>query len=68
MYEPAVAAEAGFLDQVVEQADFEDAVSLEAARLAALPAEAHRATKERARGADLETIRKAIDTELSANT
>jgi len=68
VFGPADAATAGFLDQVVEEADFEDAISLEAARLAALPAEAHRATKERARGADLETIRKAIETELSANS
>ena len=67
MYDPASAAAAGYLDHVVPEPEFEDAVAGEAARLAALPAEAHAATKQRARGADLEIVRKAIETELSAN-
>lgn len=69
MYSPADAAAAGYLDLLApDETAFEEAVSGEAARLASLPAEAHAATKERARSASLEAIRRAIDTELAANT
>lgn len=66
MYDPREALAAGYLDQVVAEADFEDAVVAEARRLASLPAEAHAATKVRARGADLAAIREAIETELAS--
>jgi len=67
MFAPSDAAAAGFLDRVVPSGDFDAAVATEAERLAALPAEAHRATKQRARGASLSAIRQAIETELAAN-
>ncbi len=67
MYVPREAAQAGFLDLVADPLDFEDAVTAEAARLASLPAEAHAATKQRARGAALDSVREAIETELATH-
>ena len=67
MYSPSEAALAGFLDQVVSEDDFDDAVAAEARRLASLPVEAHAATKLRARSAALAAISEAIETELASN-
>ncbi|HRV60382.1 MAG: crotonase/enoyl-CoA hydratase family protein [Solirubrobacterales bacterium] len=67
MFDPASAVSAGFLDHAIGAEDFEDAVATEAGRLASLPAEAHAATKGRARNADLEVIRKAIEREMTGN-
>jgi enoyl-CoA hydratase len=66
MYGPAEAVTAGFLDEVVP-ADELRAASLDAAAtLAELNPQAHAATKLRARGDALRAIRKAIETELTA--
>jgi enoyl-CoA hydratase len=65
MYGPEEAIGAGFLDRVVP-ADQLEAAALEAANdLATLDANAHVATKLRARGATLKIIRAAIESELT---
>ncbi len=68
MYDPHTAVEAGFLDQVVSPKELRG-VSLDAAqRLATLDPAAHRATKQRVRGAALAAVSAAIETELRANS
>lgn len=68
MYEPEGAVAAGFLDRVVAAAELR-AASLEAAHdLAALNADAHKATKLRARAKAIEAVHEAIETELAANS
>jgi enoyl-CoA hydratase len=65
MHSPQEAVEAGFLDQVVPASKLE-AVSLQAAaKLAELNPAAHVATKLRARGAALQAMRAAIESELT---
>ena len=66
MYSPAEATTAGFLDRVVPAADLTHA-ALEAANgLAGLNAEAHAATKLRARGVTLKAMRAAIESEFGS--
>jgi enoyl-CoA hydratase len=60
VYEPAAAVEAGFLDQVVGPADLAEVAQACAARLATLDADAHAATKLRAREHTLTALRTAI--------
>lgn len=67
MWSPAEAAGVGYLDRVVNPDELDKIAAAEAARLAGLPAEAHAATKQRARGAALDAVREAIETELAAN-
>jgi enoyl-CoA hydratase len=64
MYEPADAIAAGFLDRVAAPGDLAEASAEAAADLAGLNAEAHAATKLRARAAGLAALREAIDAEL----
>jgi enoyl-CoA hydratase len=65
MYNPAQAAEAGFLDCVVAAEDLPGESLKAAEELAALNAPAHAATKLRARGGALAALRSAIETELT---
>ncbi len=67
MYDPAAAVTAGFLDRVVPAEEFPTVTDEIAADLAGLNAEAHLATKLRARGPAIAAVRKAIDTELRQN-
>lgn len=65
MYNPSEACVAGFLDRVVPADGLREA-SLQTARaLAELNPEAHARTKLRVRGAALEAVRAAIDSELT---
>jgi enoyl-CoA hydratase len=64
MYEPATAVGAGFFDEAVPAEEFLLRVQEGAAELAGLNADAYSATKERARGATVEVVRAAIDSEL----
>lgn len=65
MHSPEEAVQAGFLDRVVPASELEE-VSLQAAAvLAELNPAAHAATKLRARGAALEAVRAAIESELT---
>jgi len=66
MYGPAEAVTAGFLDDVVPADELRTASLAAAASLAELNPQAHAATKLRARGDSLKTIRTAIETELTA--
>ena len=66
MYGPAEAITAGFLDEVVPAGELRAASLAAAASLAELNPQAHAATKLRARGDSLKAIRKAIETELTA--
>jgi enoyl-CoA hydratase len=66
MYGPAEAVTAGFLDEVVPAEELHTASLAAAATLAELNPQAHTATKLRARGDSLKAIRKAIETELTA--
>lgn len=66
MYSPEDAVAAGYLDRVVPAGDLRTA-SLEAAEaLAALNADAHKATKLRVRGDALKELREGIDSEFPA--
>lgn len=65
IYDPAGAVEAGFLDRVVPEADFESAVQAEAERLAGLNMDAYRGTKTRVREPVLRALRAGIESELS---
>lgn len=65
MYAPADAIVAGFLDRVVAADELADAARETATTLAELNLPAHAATKQRARGAALERIRTAIESELT---
>lgn len=64
MYSPEEAVVAGFLDRVVPAEQLRARAQEAAEELAALNAEAHKATKLRARGAALAAVRTAIETEL----
>lgn len=65
MFNPAEAAVAGFLDEVVSADALSEAASREAEFLAGLNSEAHLATKLRVRARTLEAMRSAIETELT---
>lgn len=65
MHTPAEAAAAGFLDRVVAPGELMDAARAAATELAGLDRGAHAATKLRARGAALEAIRRATDSEIT---
>jgi enoyl-CoA hydratase len=65
-YSPEEAVGAGLLDRVVPVEQLPEASAEAAAELAGLNMEAHRATKERVRGAALAALREGIETELSA--
>jgi enoyl-CoA hydratase len=66
MYEPRQAVTAGFLDTVVAAEEIGQAALRVAGELAELNAEAHTATKLRARAGSLAALRSAIETELVA--
>jgi enoyl-CoA hydratase len=65
LYAPEDAIGAGFLDRVVPAGELEAAAREAAEDLATLNADAHVATKLRARGAALKAVRDAIESELS---
>lgn len=60
IYGPEGAADAGFLDQVVPDAELADAARAVASRFALLDAKAYAGSKLRARGESISTIRAAI--------
>jgi enoyl-CoA hydratase len=66
MYSPEEAVAAGLLDRVVPAEELREASMAAAEELAGLNMDAHRATKERVRGAALAALREAIETELAA--
>jgi enoyl-CoA hydratase len=66
IYSPQDAIAAGFLDRVVAADELEAATAEAAEVLAGLNAEAHAATKLRARGGALAAVREAIETELES--
>jgi enoyl-CoA hydratase len=66
MYDPAGAAEAGFLDRVVAVDELDSTSLAAAAALAELNGPAHAATKLRARADTLARLRDAIESELTA--
>ena len=65
MYSPDEAVTAGFLDEVVPADELRAASLAAAARMAELNAQAHTATKLRARAGALAAIRSAIESELT---
>jgi enoyl-CoA hydratase len=65
MYNPRDAVTAGFLDRVVAAEELKAASLEAAAELATLNPAAHAATKLRARGPALKSLRSAIETELT---
>jgi enoyl-CoA hydratase len=65
MYSPAEAVTAGFLDEVVPARELRAASFAAAASMAELNAQAHTATKLRARAGALAAIRSAIEAELT---
>lgn len=68
LYSPQEAVGPGFLDRVVAPHEVRDASLKVAAQLAELDPAAHAATKLRARGASLRSLRSAIETELTAES
>ncbi|HEY5977289.1 MAG TPA: crotonase/enoyl-CoA hydratase family protein [Solirubrobacterales bacterium] len=66
MFDPAGAVAAGFLDRAVPPGEFPARVQEGAAELAGLDADAHAATKLRARAPAIKAIRAAIEEELAA--
>jgi enoyl-CoA hydratase len=66
LYDPHAARAAGFLDLVVPAAELPAAVEAAARDLAGIDAEAHAATKLRARAGSLRALRAAIESELDA--
>ena len=63
---PATAVAAGFLDEVVPEADVAKVAHDVAARFGGARSDAHAATKLRARAATLQAIREAIETDFEA--
>lgn len=61
VFDPPGALAAGFLDEVVEEGHVAEAASAVAARLRSLDANAHRASKLRARAGTLAALRAAIE-------
>jgi enoyl-CoA hydratase len=64
IYEPADAARAGYLDEVVAAADLATRTKEEATRLAALSPMAYRATKKRLRGKTIAHILSTLDDDM----
>ncbi|HEX6394240.1 MAG TPA: crotonase/enoyl-CoA hydratase family protein [Acidimicrobiales bacterium] len=60
-YTPDTAVEAGFLDRVVDPSQLSSVVGEIAGQLTQLDLDAHRATKQRARGATLQAVHDAIE-------
>jgi enoyl-CoA hydratase len=65
MFGPQEAVVAGFFDRLVPAADLEQAAQQAAAALSTINMAAHAATKARARGAVIATIRAAIDEDIT---
>jgi enoyl-CoA hydratase len=65
-YTPDTAVEAGFLDRIVPADELADTARAIAESAAELDLDAHAASKQRARGATLDTIRAAIDADARA--
>jgi enoyl-CoA hydratase len=63
IFDPEAARDAGFLDDVADPEALDGAVAAATTDLAALTADAHTATKLRARGALIETVRTSWDEE-----
>ncbi|NHO66416.1 crotonase/enoyl-CoA hydratase family protein [Aestuariicella hydrocarbonica] len=63
MYDPAMAVTAGFLDKIVPEEDLMVAAKAEATRLAGLNLPAHKASKLKARAAQLDALDQAIATD-----
>jgi enoyl-CoA hydratase len=61
VFSPEEAVEAGFLDQVVDSSELEDAISSAAQRASTLDMNAHKATKQRVRANVLHDLRTAIE-------
>ena len=61
VFSPGDAVAAGFLDRVVPVSELHDVAASTAARLADLDADAHAASKARARSSSLDALRAAID-------
>ena len=61
VFSPADAVAAGFLDRVVPVSELHDVAASTAARLADLDADAHAASKARARSSSLDALRAAIE-------
>jgi enoyl-CoA hydratase len=66
IYEPDGALGAGFLDAVLPADQLLERARAEATRLAALPANAFRATKTRLRGATIEHVRTSVEADMRA--
>ena len=64
IYDPEGALAAGYLDTVVPADEVLAKARAEAARLAALPATAFRATKQRLRGATIDHITRTLDADM----
>lgn len=65
IYDPAGAAQVGYLDRVVPEADLLDAAMAEARRLAELRTGAYAVTKTNARGAMIEACLAELDADLA---
>ena len=65
MFGPAEAATAGFFDRVVPVSELESCTEQAARALSTLNMAAHAATKARARGAVIKTIRTMIDEDIT---
>jgi enoyl-CoA hydratase len=65
MFGPAEAVTAGFFDRVVPASELERSAEEAARALSKLNMEAHAATKARARGAVINTIRTMIDQDIT---
>jgi enoyl-CoA hydratase len=65
MFGPAEAATAGFVDRVVPATDLASAAGVAAQALSTINMASHAATKARARGAVIKTIRAMIDEDLT---
>jgi enoyl-CoA hydratase len=65
MFAPAEAMTAGFLDRVVSADNLQSAADAVAALLGKIDLRAHAQTKERLRGATLDMMRAAIDSEIT---
>ena len=65
-FAPETAAEAGFLDRVVEPSELSSVVGEIARQLTLLDLDAHRATKQRARSATLQAVHDAIEADAVA--
>lgn len=65
MFGPQEAQAAGFLDEVVPRAELDAAVERAVARMLSADPAGHAVTKQRLRGAAIETIRRVIDEDIT---